>query len=47
MSSASTLNGITHELDMYKNNIKEIYESRKIYEEANENKIISCIMKLY
>ena len=37
MNSASTLNGITHELDMYKNNIKEIYESRKIYEEANKN----------
>ncbi len=37
MNSASTLNGITHELDIYKNNIKEIYESRKIYEEANKN----------
>ncbi|HSQ88248.1 UbiD family decarboxylase [Romboutsia sp.] len=37
MNTASTLNGIVHELDGYKNNIKEIYESRQIYEEANKN----------
>lgn len=37
MNTASTLNGVVHELDVYKNNIKEIQESRQIYEEANKN----------
>ncbi len=34
---ASTLNGIVYELDLYKQNIEEINESRKLYEEADKN----------
>ena len=36
-SVVSTLNDITDELDKYKQNIKSIYESRKVYEEAYKN----------
>lgn len=38
ISMASTLNGISNELDGYKSNIEQIHESRLVYEKANENK---------
>ncbi len=37
MNIASTLNGIVYDLDLYKQNIEEINESRKIYQEADKN----------
>lgn len=37
MNIASTLNGIVYELDLYKQNIEEINESRKLYQEADKN----------
>lgn len=36
-SVVSTLNGINDELDKFKQSIKSIYESRKVYEEATKN----------
>ncbi|MGL4913920.1 MAG: UbiD family decarboxylase [Romboutsia sp.] len=37
MNTASTLNGIINELDIYKNSIKELYQSREVYNEAYKN----------
>lgn len=37
MNTISMLNGIVNELDGYKNNIKELYQSRNVYEEAKKN----------
>ena len=37
MNIASSLNGINEDLDDYKQNIKDFYESRAVYEEATNN----------
>lgn len=37
MNIASSLNGVNEELDDYKQNIKDFYESRAVYEEATNN----------
>ena len=37
MNTASILNGIINELDTYKNNIKELYQSREVYNKAYKN----------
>lgn len=39
-SAVSTLNCINDELDKYKQDIKNVYESRKVYEEATKNQQI-------
>lgn len=37
MNTACILNGIINELDIYKNNIKELHQSREVYNEAYKN----------
>lgn len=40
MTITSSLNGISDELDDYKQNIKDLYESRSVYKEATNNQQI-------